>query len=161
MLLRHAVPIEATDTTASLHDKLATLGGTMIVDALRRLRQLAPVPQPQEGVTYAPKIVKEEAALDFTQAAVVLDRKIRAFNPFPGASATVNGALLKLWRAEPAGAAGALGAPGEVLAANADGVVIACGNGALRVRELQKAGSKRLPAAEFLKGFQLEGAVFS
>jgi methionyl-tRNA formyltransferase len=160
MLLRHAVPIEATDTTASLHDKLATLGGTMIVDALRRLRQLERVPQPQEGVTYAPKIAKEEAALDFTQAAVVLDRKIRAFNPFPGASATVNGALLKLWRAEPAAAAGALGAPGKVLAANADGVLIACGNGVLRVRELQKAGSKRLPAAEFLKGFQLEGAVF-
>lgn len=158
MLLAQALPIQPSDTTASLHDKLAQLGGAMIVDTLRSLGQLRAQRQPQEGVTYAAKIAKEEAALDFTLPAQVLDRKIRAFNPFPVASGKVNGTNLKLWRAEPIDASGL---SGRVLAANGDGVVIACGTGALRVLELQKAGGKRLPAAEFLQGFPLDGAVFS
>jgi len=158
MLLKQAMPIEPTDTTASLHDKLARLGGELIVDALRRLDSLQPVAQPEQGVTYAAKIAKDEAALDFTQPAAVLERKIRAFNPFPGASGRADGTVLKLWTAQ---AVHASGRPGQVLEADAEGVLIACGEGALRVRELQKPGGKRLPSGEFLKGFALRGTVFS
>ncbi|WP_136413741.1 methionyl-tRNA formyltransferase [Herbaspirillum sp. ST 5-3] len=162
MLSMERIPIDAEDTTASLHDKLAELGAKMIVDAMRKLEQgaLTAVPQPEEGVTYAAKIAKEEAALDLTQPAEVLWRRIRAFNPFPGAYATFNGVPVKFWRAELA-SADTSAVPGQVLAANAqDGVLIACGSGALRVRELQKPGGKRLPAAEFLKGFPLEDGRF-
>ncbi|HJV83264.1 methionyl-tRNA formyltransferase [Noviherbaspirillum sp.] len=163
MLSMERIAIGAEDTTASLHDKLAELGGKMIVDAMRKLERgaLTAVPQPEEGVTYAAKIAKEEAALDLTQPAEVLWRRIRAFNPFPGAYATFNGVPVKFWRAELA-STDSSAVPGQVLAANAqDGVLIACGSGALRVRELQKPGGKRLPAAEFLKGFPLEGGRFS
>lgn len=162
MLLAQRLPIADGDTTGSLHDKLAELGGTMIVDALRKLEQgtLSALPQPEQGVTYAAKIAKEEAALDFSVPAETLWRKIRAFNPFPGAVASFNDVPVKLWRAELA-ATTTKAAPGEVLAANAqDGVMIACGSGVLRVLELQKPGGKRLPAAEFLKGFPLEGGGF-
>lgn len=158
MLLRRAIPIEPGDTTASLHDKLALLGGELIVDALRRLTSLQAVVQPEQGATYAAKIAKEEAVLDFTQPAFVLERRIRAFNPFPGASGQVNGTTLKLWSAQ---AANASGRPGQVLNADASGVLIACGEGALCVHELQKPGGKRLPSGEFLKGFALNGTVFS
>jgi methionyl-tRNA formyltransferase len=161
MLSMQSLPIAAQDTTASLHDRLAALGGTMIVDTLRRLEQgpLLATPQPQDGVSYAAKIAKEEAALDFTQTAEHLARKIRAFNPFPGAAARFDGTAVKFWCAEPV-AAGAW-QPGQVIAANAqDGVVVACAEGALRISELQKPGGKRLPSAEFLKGFPLEGGRF-
>lgn len=163
MLAMQSLSIAADDTTASLHDKLAVLGGEMIVDTLRRFEQgpgpLIATPQPQDGVNYAAKIAKEEAVLDFTQAADQLARKIRAFNPFPGAAAHFDGTAVKFWCAEPV-AAGAW-QPGQVIAANAqDGVVVACGEGALRISELQKPGGKRLPAAEFLKGFPLEGGRF-
>lgn len=163
MLLKEQLPIAGDDTTGSLHDKLAALGGRMIVEALRKLEQgtLGAVAQPEQGVTYAAKIAKEEAALDFSMPADILDRKIRAFNPFPGAHAAFNGTHIKLWRVEKL--SGAMAAePGKVLSASAqEGVVIACGEGALRVHELQKPGGKRLPAAEFLKGFPLEGGRFA
>ena len=160
MLLTGRLPISAEDTTGSLHDKLATLGGAMIVEALRKLDDLPAMPQPEQGVTYADKISKEEAGLDFSLPAEVLWRKIRAFNPFPGAVASFNEVPVKLWRAELV-ATTSKAAPGQVLAANAaEGVLIACGEGALRVSELQKPGGKRLPAAEFLKGFPLEGGCF-
>ncbi len=165
MLLMESMPIAPDDSTGSLHDKLAAMGARMIVDALHQLEQgaLPATPQPQQGVSYAAKITKEEAALDFTLSAQQLDCKIRAFNPFPGASAQFNGVTVKLWRAEvlPAGVAAAAATPGQVLAANAqDGVIVACGSGALRIVELQKPGGKRLPAAEFLKSFALEGGRF-
>ena len=160
MLLMQRLPITDEDTTGSLHDKLAELGGAMIVEAMRKLDTLSAIPQPDQGVTYAAKISKEEAALDFSQPAEALWRKIRAFNPFPGAVASFNDVPVKLWRAELASTA-SNAEPGQVLAANAqDGVLIACGKGALRVTELQKPGGKRLPAAEFLKGFPLEGGCF-
>lgn len=162
MLLMERVPIAAGDTTGSLHDKLAGLGGKMIVDALRKLEQggLPAAPQPEAGVTYAAKISKDEAALDFTLPASVLDRKIRAFNPSPGAVASFDGVPVKLWRAELASFADGA-ASGQVLAASAqEGVLIGCGEGVLRLMELQKPGGKRLPAAEFLKGFPLEGGRF-
>ncbi len=155
MLLRRAIPILPTDSTASLHDKLAALGGEMIVEALRALES-GPLPamiQPEEGVTYAHKIDKAESQLDFRQPASVLARKLRAFDPFPGGAANINGTTLKLWAGE---ATQGTGEPGTVLAADAAGVVVACGEGALRLTVLQKPGSKRLPAGEFLRGFVLQ-----
>ena len=162
MLLIERVAIGAQDTTGVVHDKLAALGGRMIVEALRKMEhnQLEAVPQPDEGVTYAAKISKEEAALDFSRPAVEIGRKIRAFNPFPGAHATVNCVNIKLWGAEPVQADSKTPA-GRVLAADAQhGIVVACGSGALRLTELQKPGGKRLPAAEFIKGFPLENLAF-
>ncbi|MBB3119082.1 methionyl-tRNA formyltransferase [Pseudoduganella violacea] len=163
MLLIERTPIGPQDSTATLHDKLAAMGGHMIVKVLRKMEQgvVEAVPQPEEGVTYAAKIAKEEAALDFSQSARDIGRKIRAFNPFPGAHAAVNGTTIKLWGAElleqNSGAA-----PGQVLAADAThGIVVACGNGTLRLTELQKPGGKRLPAAEFIKGFPLDGLRFA
>jgi methionyl-tRNA formyltransferase len=118
---------------------------------------LPATPQPEEGVTYAAKISKDEAKLDFTLPALDLWRKVRAFNPFPGAQGTVNGTVIKLWNAELAEGSGE---PGQVLAADAQGIVVACGTGALRLLQLQKPGGKRLAAGEFLKGFSLEGLRF-
>ena len=162
MLLREQMQIAADDTTGSLHDKLAVLGGKMIVDALHEMEHgtLTATPQPDAGVTYAAKITKDEATLDFSQSAGSLSRRIRAFNPFPGASAPFNGVSLKLWRAHVL--PGAVGVTsGQVLAANAQtGVVVACGDGALCLTELQKPGGKRLAAAEFLKGFPMEDGRF-
>ncbi len=161
MLSMTRLPIAADDTTATLHDKLAELGGTMIVEALRKLSQgaLQATTQPEAGATYAAKITKEEAVLDFGQSASSLARKIRAFTPFPGASALFNHVPVKLWRAEALpDTTGA--APGDILQANAQGVLVACGDGVLRLLELQKPGGRRLPAAEFLKGFALEGGRF-
>jgi methionyl-tRNA formyltransferase len=162
MLSIGRLPIAADDTSASLHDKLARLGGELIVDALRKLEQgdLPATPQPEAGVTYAAKISKEEATLDFAQSAAGIERKIRAFNPFPGASACFDGVPVKLWRAEALTETTSF-APGEVLEASAQaGVVVACGQGVLRLTELQKPGGKRLPAVEFLKGFPLAGGRF-
>ncbi|MYM38857.1 methionyl-tRNA formyltransferase [Duganella qianjiadongensis] len=163
MLLVESLPITAQDSTGTLHDKLAAMGGQMIVQALRQLQhgQLEAVPQPAEGVNYAAKISKEEAALDFSLPALELDRKIRAFNPFPGAHASVNGVHIKLWGAEVL-SADSHAEPGQVLAADAQhGIVVACGQGTLRLTALQKPGGKRLPAAEFIKGFPLEGLKLS
>jgi methionyl-tRNA formyltransferase len=161
LLVGHAA-IEAADTTASLHDRLAALGATLIVAALRKLEQgkLEAVPQPEAGVTYAAKISKDEAALDFSKSALEISRKVRAFNPFPGAHAQLNGVTIKIWGAEALGPDSAtLG--GQVLAADAQhGIVVACNGGTLRLTELQKPGGKRLSAAEFLKGFPLEGLCF-
>ncbi|MET3120191.1 methionyl-tRNA formyltransferase [Undibacterium sp. GrIS 1.8] len=169
MLSMQSIAIAADDSTGSLHDKLAQLGGEMIVQTLRVLEveqtSIQATVQPEQGVTYAAKISKEEAALDFNLAADVLERKIRAFNPFPGAHANMNGSVIKIWRAEAIkSSSGTEARPvGRVLAANAhEGVVVACGEQCLRLTELQKPGGKRLPVAEFLKGFVIEvGSQFS
>lgn len=155
MLLAEHLPILADDTTASLHDKLSALGGRLIVEALHRLERgpQPATPQPEAGVCYANKISKSESLLDFRESAEALARKLRAFTPFPGGAANVSGATLKLWAGE---AIPGQGQPGEVLSADAHGVVVACGEGALRLTLLQKPGGKRLPAAEFLRGFPLE-----
>ena len=159
MLLIERIAIGDTDTTGSLHDKLAALGGRMIVEALQKMAQgqLEAVPQPEDGVTYAAKIGKEEAKLDWTLPAVELARKVRAFNPFPGAHGQAGATTIKIWNAQPADGHGQ---PGQVLRADAQGIVVACGTGALRVTELQKPGSKRLAAGEFLKGFSFDGLAF-
>ena len=151
VLLSESLPIGTDDTAGLLHDRLAALGARLIVDALARL-PLTPQAQTQAGATYAAKIEKAEAFLDWRLPARQLARSVRAFNPFPGASCSLDGSVLKLWRVE---AIAGSGQPGEVLAADGDGVVIACGEGALRVGELQKAGGKRLSAAQFLAGTRL------
>ncbi|MEY4364037.1 MAG: hypothetical protein RLZZ24_1389 [Pseudomonadota bacterium] len=166
MLLRDQLPIEATDTTASLHDKLADRGGACIVQALQdaQLGVLQPGKQPEEGVTYAHKIEKAEAAIDWRLSATAIDRRIRAFNPFPGATAQMGDEVIKLWRAhaEVQIALQATCVPGEVLSADATGVRVQCGEGVLCITELQRAGGKRLSAAEFLRGFALQaGQVFA
>ena len=161
MLLKGRLPITDADCAATLHDKLAALGARLMVEALPRLArgELPGEPQPAEGVTYAAKLEKSEAALDWRQTAVALSRAVRAFDPFPGTVARIEGQTIKVWRAEPAPGAGE---PGTVLAANADGILVACGEGALRLVELQKSGGKRLQAADFLHGFALKpGQRFS
>lgn len=156
MLLAERIAIAPGDTTASLHDKLAVLGGRLIVEALEiaACGGLQPVPQPGEGVTYAHKIEKAEAAVDWSQSAEVIERRLRAFDPFPVGTATVRGETLKLWRAAVRPLA-APAAPGTVLAVDGEGVHVACGSGALCLTELQRPGGKRLPAAQVLHGFPL------
>ena len=163
VLLREALEIESSDNAATLHDKLAAQGARLIVDALRRLDTLEPIPQDATGVTYAAKIEKAEAALDFRLPAGTLARKVRAFNPFPGASATLGDTVLKLWSAAPCTPVQGEHAPGTVLAADAKGVMVACGGGtALLIDVLQKPGGKRLPVREFLNSFPLSpGARFA
>ena len=163
MLLTDRMPITPRDTTASLHDKLAALGGGLVVEALELAAcgGLKPVAQPAEGVTYAHKIEKAEAALDWSLPAAVLERKIRAFDPFPGASSTIQGEVLKVTGADVADAQRPSAAAGTVLAAEPAGVLVACGEGALRLTQLQRAGGKRLAVADFLRGFSLApGMVF-
>jgi methionyl-tRNA formyltransferase len=144
MLLIGREPIRPDDTTALLHDRLATLGGQLIVQALQA-PALTRTPQPSEGVTYAHKIEKAESAIDWHLPAAQIERRLRAFDPFPGGAATLAGEVVKVWRAE---LAAGQGAPGEVIA---PGPVVACGEGALRLTELQRAGGKRGPAAAFLQ----------
>ncbi len=158
MLLTGRVPIDAQETTASLHDKLAELGGQLIVEALGLAERgaLQPVRQPESGVSYAHKIEKAEALIDWSQAASVIGRRIRAFDPFPGAQARLNGEMLKLWRYELDSCLRTdYGGCGIILSIDASGVRVACGEGVLRLTELQRAGGKRLPAGDFLRGFPL------
>lgn len=148
VLLSAALPIAADETAGSLHDRLAELGAGLIVAALEKL-PLAPTPQADCGVTYAAKIEKSEAMLDWNQSAQQLARQVRAFNPFPGALATLGQLSVKVWRAS---AEAGEGSPGTILASDRAGILVACGEGALRLTELQKAGGKRLSAAQFLAG---------
>ncbi|MDS4076319.1 MAG: methionyl-tRNA formyltransferase, partial [Candidatus Accumulibacter sp.] len=153
VVLAEALPIATDDTAGSLHDKLAGLGARLVCQALAGEWPLPSTPQPAEGVTYAAKIDKHEAILDWRQPAYQLDRRIRAFDPVPGASFTWQDRPIKVWRADVL--ADAAGAPGTVLAADRRGIVVACGAAALRLTELQKAGGKRLPAGQFLAGTPL------
>ena len=148
VLLSDSTPITAQDTSQTLHDKLALQGAQLIVSALQRL-PLPAVAQPEAGVTYAAKLDKSEAPLDWRRPAAELDRQIRAFTPFPGTTAVLDGAPLKVWAALPRSESGV---PGTVLAADKHGILVACGSGSLLLTELQKAGGKRLPVAQFLAG---------
>ena len=162
MLLVLPCAIAPSATTAVLHDHLAELGGQAIVQALAQLDALPHQPQPAEGVTYAHKIDKAEAALDWTLSAEVLARRIRAFDPFPGMTvplATASGMeTLKIWQAmaEPVAHDAHAGVPGQVLSADASGVRVACGEGQLCLTQLQRPGGKRLTAADFLHGCPLQ-----
>jgi methionyl-tRNA formyltransferase len=149
MLLTRRVAITADETGASLHDKLTEVGAQAIVDALVSLDGLEPLKQPEEGVTYAHKLSKAEAEVNWSQPAEQIARRIRAFNPVPGAFTLLNGEPLKLWQAK---AEAGTGTPGTVLASGAEGVVVAAGQGAVRITELQQAGGKRLNARDFAAG---------
>ena len=161
MLLVESVEIAPDDTAARLHDKLAPLGGRLIVAALEHAADGALVrrPQPQQGVSYAAKIGKAEAPIDWREDAVAIERRLRAFDPFPGATALLDGETIKCWHGT---VVDGHGAPGELLAANDAGITVACGHGALRLNELQRAGGKRLSAAQFLQGRPIAaGMVFA
>jgi methionyl-tRNA formyltransferase len=154
VLLREAVTILPDDTAGTLHDRLAALGARLVVAALDGLARgtLTATPQPAVGVTYAAKLEKHEARIDWARPAADIERQVRAFNPFPGATARVRGAEVKIWRTAVADGAGE---PGAVLATGHGGITVGCGAGALRLEELQRAGGRRLAAREFLRGFPL------
>lgn len=160
MLLAESLAIAPDDSTATLHDRLAALGGRLIVEALELAAcgGLVACPQPEAGVTYAHKIDKAEAPIDWRLPAVVIERRLRAFDPFPGGAAWLDGVALKCWRGD---VVPGQGAPGEVLGADPAGITVACGEGALRITELQKPGARRLSAREFLLGHGVKaGQVF-
>ncbi len=163
MLLQQALPIAPDDTTASLHDKVAVLGADMVVQALQLAvgSGLQRLPQPHQGVSYAHKIEKHEAALDWGLDAATLCRRVRAFNPFPGATAVLQGETIKVWRAEPAGRDPSQPAalPGTVLAVGPEGIAVAAQDSVLLLQELQRPGGKRLAAADFLRGFALQAGM--
>ncbi|MDO9524354.1 MAG: methionyl-tRNA formyltransferase, partial [Gemmobacter sp.] len=154
VLLREAITIGAHDTTADLHDRLSVMGARMILDALSRLHSLVPQPQPTSGVTYATKIDKAEARIDWTQSAEAVDRQIRALSPFPGAWCDMAGERLKLLRST---LAPGQGSPGQILGGS--GLTVACGTGAVQITELQREGKRSLPTADALRGLTLPGAL--
>ncbi|WP_250532770.1 methionyl-tRNA formyltransferase [Caballeronia sp. AZ10_KS36] len=157
MIREVRTPILPDDTTATLHDRLAQMGAELIVAALRDLERdgtLAATPQPEDGTTYAEKIAKHEAALDWRRPADELARQVRAFDPFPGAVGTLDDTAIKIWSAQPLDSAHGQ-QPGVILDVSAEGIVVACGYGALKLTQLQKPGGKRLAAREFLAGTPL------
>ena len=152
VMLERRVRIAEDDDAQSLHDKLAALGAQAIVEALAAIAagRAHWRPQAPAGASYARKLDKSEALIDWSRPCAELERKLRAFRPAPGAQSTLRGEVVKLWRAR---CVGHSGEPGAVLSAGAAGIVVACGEGALEVLELQRAGGKRLAAAAFLRGF--------
>jgi methionyl-tRNA formyltransferase len=149
VLLTYVVPIEPEDTARSLHDKLAEAGARAIVDALKNVDILTPQPQAALGVTYAAKITRVDARVDWNLDSEAIARKVRAYNPTPGPWTLWNGEPLKIWRAVHVSGKGL---PGEVLESGPDGLIVACGSGALKITEVQRAGSKRMPVNAFLAG---------
>ena len=164
MLRMNRLAIDGADTTASLHDRLAEMGGQAIVQTLAdaQLGRLQPRAQPAAGVTYAAKIDKAESAVDWSQPASQIARRIRALNPAPGASGVLNGEAIKFWQARAQAsvyAATSSQVPGQVVAASADGIQVATGDGVLTLTELQRAGGKRLAAADFLRGHPVDAGM--
>ena len=148
ILLQESLPIAVEDTAGTLGDRLAALGARLIVEALATTP--APWPQDPARATYAPKIDRDQARINWRDSSAAIDRRVRAFNPVPGAHTTWEGVLLKIWRVR--AEAGEASASGTVTAADASGIVVACGAGSLRVLELQRAGGKPLTAGAFLAG---------
>ena len=148
VLMRQATPIGPQETTADLHDRLSAMGAALIVQALQRLTTLTPIPQPEAGVTYATKIAKSEARIDWTRPATEVDRQIRGLSPFPGAWCQIGNERVKLLRSR---VVTGQGAPGQVLA----GFSVACGSGAVEVTEAQREGKRPSPVADMLRGFTL------
>ncbi|MEO6147997.1 MAG: methionyl-tRNA formyltransferase [Sulfuriferula sp.] len=154
MLRSDAIPIAPDDTSASLHDKLAVLGGQALIAVLGQLGSatLKPIAQPDEGACYAVKISKAEAVLDFNRPATELARAVRAYNPVPGAATMLHGTPLKIWSAH---IADQNGVPGHVVAVDSRSIVVACSTGALTITEVQPAGGKRQSVSQFLAGHPL------
>ncbi|MDP2006124.1 MAG: methionyl-tRNA formyltransferase [Rubrivivax sp.] len=157
MLLTEATPIAPEDSTGTLHDRLAAIGARLVVQALADLARgaLQPIAQPAAGVTYAHKIDKAEAVLDWQAPATVLARRLRALDPYPGGTAELGGQALKVWRAQ---ALSATGTPGQVLQMGDGRLVVACGDGALELLEVQLPGGRRIAAREFLQRHPPVGA---
>jgi len=157
MLVTERLAIAPTDTTATLHERLAALGGRLMVEALELAvcGGLMPVKQPEDGITYAHRIEKHEAAIDWQQDADAIVRRVRAFNPFPGAATVLDGESIKVWSA-----AVQVGSPqatfGTILAVAPEGIAVAAMNSIVVLKELQRAGSKRMPVADFVRGFPLQ-----
>ncbi len=156
VLLERRTPIAPDDTGGSLHDRLAAMGAEVLREGLSRVlrgESLPQTPQPEAGTTYAHKLEKAEAGLDFTQPAIELERKVRAFDPWPVAEAEIAGERVRVWRAEPRdsglGTRDSQG-PGEIVAAGKHGIDVACGEGMLRILELQRAGGRVISAADYL-----------
>jgi methionyl-tRNA formyltransferase len=164
MLLAQSIAIAPTDTTTTLHDTLATLGGSMMVQVLQQAAAgtLKPVKQPEAGITYAAKIEKAEARINWLHSAEQIERRVRAFDPFPGCATQINGETVKVWRSQIDSCSRSdLLACGQIMTIKPEGISVQCGSGALLLTELQRAGGKRLPATEFLHGFELrEGMQF-
>ncbi len=153
MLLKKTCPIGAHDTTQTLHDKLAALGAEAIVEALRLLErgQLARMAQDAAQATYAAKLTKDEAQIDWAEDAANIARAVRAYNPFPVAHTTLKAATIKIWQAS--ARTGLSGEPGTILAVEKNSIIVACGRGALCLEVLQRPNAKALPAAQFVQGF--------
>jgi methionyl-tRNA formyltransferase len=159
MVLAQTLPILPTDTTGSLHDKLADLGATLMVQTLSQLQagKLQRLPQPAVGICYASKIDKLEAGVDWNQTAEVIARRVRAFNPNPVAHTSLNGEPLKIWAAHAAEVtSAALPECGTILAVAHTGIEVAAIGSVLILTELQRPGGKRLPVADFLRGFDIK-----
>jgi methionyl-tRNA formyltransferase len=156
MLLVEREPIAFDDTTGSLHDRLAALGGRLIVRAVADAAAgvLRPLKQPGEGVTYAHKIAKSEAVIAWAQPADTIERRVRAFDPFPGATFQARGETIKLWRAQ-VERLDVAAAPGTVVAVDGQHLVVACGDGALALLDVQRPGGKRGPVAQWLQAHPL------
>ena len=155
----HCYAIQPTDTANEVHDALMNLGAEAIVADLQQLKaegRLKSVKQPEEGVTYAQKLSKEEARVDWNESAAVIERKIRAFNPVPAAWVEYQGKPMKIWRAE---VVAQQGRAGEVLSCSSDGLIIACGANALKITQLQPSGSKRMDIAAFAAGHTVEAGT--
>jgi methionyl-tRNA formyltransferase len=160
MLAMQGLPIEASDTTATLHDKVAQLGATMVVKILEQARAnaLKPVKQPEDGVTYANKIEKHEAAVDWSLPADAIVRRVRAFNPFPGATVSLHGETIKVWAAE-SGTANSDANLGAIVSISHAGIACAAMNSIVILTELQRPGGKRLRVADFLRGFDVQAGM--
>jgi len=156
ILLQRNLAITMQDTTQTLHEKLAHLGASCIVDTLSLLQQekLQPLKQQESSANYAAKIVKTDAAIDWQQSAQQIDRMVRAFNPSPGAYTSLRGDILKIWQARPS--AENKGKPGEVIALDAQSFTVACGAGNLQIDKVQKPGGTKLNVADYLSGNVLE-----
>ena len=156
MLLRHACPIEANDTAQTLHDKLAEMGASSILEALRLLQEnrLIPIKQDNGAACYAAKLTKTEAQIDWQQDARQIERAVRAYNPFPVCHTRLKGAAIKVWQAVLC--TDKRGKPGRVIEVNKRGITVACGKDALRLEVLQRPGGKMQPAEQFLQAMPVK-----
>jgi methionyl-tRNA formyltransferase len=162
VMSQHRIAIDARETAGGLHDKLAAVGARAIVDTLTRLERgeaPAALPQNNAAATYAAKVEREEATIDWQADANAIDRSVRAFDPWPGAQTSFRGAPLKIWKTVPL--RGRYGPAGSVIRVDRSGIVVACGDGALAIEELQRAAGKRMSAGAFIAGHPIEvGACF-
>ena len=158
MLLQESFPLNGEETTTSLTERVAELGAQMLVKLLAEPEKITITPQPEDAVTYAHKVTKEEGHLNFCLSCSEVERKIRAFVPFPSSFAEHNGTIIKIWQAQVCPERH--GKPGEVLSVDKNGIVIACNQGAIRATVLQRPGKPKMPAQSFLQGYNVTAGEF-